>query len=152
MGNKLKADIVVGFCFIFAAVAFFIPSLKLGIVGPEAIAGPGPGFFPAVCSVFTAFFGMWIILDAVKKGSADFFGTDLEQRSNFKIIAFVTAIFVAFVLIWAYADFFLATALLCLAFNKAFGRSLKFNVIFTLLYVVLLYGVFVMLLDVRFDI
>lgn len=44
MEKKPKADIIVGFCFIFAAVAFLIPSFQLGISGPEAIPGPGAGF------------------------------------------------------------------------------------------------------------
>ena len=151
MGNKKRADIVVGLCFIFAALCFLVPSLKLGIVGPEAIPGPGAGFFPALCACFTIFFGLWIIYDALRKGSVDFFGDDAEQRSNLKIIALVVAIFALFVLLWLFVDFFLATAVLCLLFNKAFGRSLKFNLIFTLVYVALLYGVFVHLLDIQFN-
>lgn len=152
MWNKPKADIIVGFCFIFAALAFFIPSIKLGISGPVAIPGPGAGFFPALTSGFTIFFGLWIILSAIKKGSVDFFGQDPEQYANFKIIAFIVAIFCLFVLLWLFIDFFLATAILCLCFNKAFGRSWKFNIIFSAVYVALIYGIFVYLLDVTFTI
>lgn len=152
MEKKPKADIIVGFCFIFAAVAFLIPSFQLGISGPEAIPGPGAVFFPAVCAIFTIFFGAWIILSAVKSGSVDFFGKDPEQLANIKIITFIVAIFILFVLLWYFIDFFLATVLLCLGFNKAFGRSWKFNIIFSAVYVALIYGIFVQLLDITFTI
>lgn len=152
MSNKPKADIVIGFCFIFAALLFLVPSIGLGILGPSSLPGPGAGFFPMVCSSFVIFFGLWIIMDAVKKGSVDLFGSDPEQLGNLKIMGFIILVFLLFVVVWLFVDFFLATAILCLLFNKAFGRSLKFNLIFTAVYVALLYGIFVYLLDIQFNI
>lgn len=150
MGKKSKGDLIVGTAIILVGLLFFVSSIRLGLKGPEGISGPGSGFFPFICSAFTMFFGAWIVFDSIRKGSVDFFGQDPEQHANFKTIYKLIAAFAVFLLIWLFVDFFLGVALLCLFLNYNFGRTWKFNIIFTAILVALLYGVFDRLLDIQF--
>ena len=148
--DKLKGDPLLGLCFVIFGLIFLMPSIEYGIASPKGLPGPGAGFFPLVTSSFTIFFGLWVIFDAVKNGSVDFFGHDAEQRSNFKIIFLLIATFCVFLAIWYFINFFLGIAILCLAFNFIFGRTLVFNLIFTVVIVLLLYGIFEKLLYIQF--
>ncbi len=152
MERKSKGDIIVGLCFVVAGLAFLAGGVSLGISGKAAVPGPGPGFFPALCAVFSIFFGLWIAIEAVKKGSVDFFGTDPEQLSNGKLIAFVTAVFILFMALWYFLNFYVGVAALCLLYNFAFGRTWKFNLIFSAVILGLLYFIFERLLSVQFTI
>lgn len=152
MERKTKGDIVVGLCFVAAGLAFLAGAVSLGITGQKGISGLGPGFFPALCASFTIFFGLWIDFDAIRKGSVDFFGTDPEQLSNLKLLAFAAGVFILFLVTWYFVNFYLGVALLCLLYNFAFGRTWKFNLVSTAVIVVLLYFIFERLLSVQFAI
>lgn len=150
MLEKLKGDPLMGLIFVIFGIVFLIPSLGYGLSSPRGLPGPGAGFFPAITSGFTIFFGLWIIYDALKKGSVNYFGHDPEQHKNFKIIAVLSAGFIVFLLLWLYVNFYLGIGLLSVFYNYLFGRSIKFNLIFTLLLLGLLFGVFENLLYVQF--
>jgi len=98
------------------------------------------------------FWGALIVIRSLKHGSVDFFGSDPEQRSHLKKIGCVVLAFAAFTLLWVFTEFFIAAAVLCLLLNLIFRRSLKFNLIFTVAYIGLLYLIFEKLLDIQFTI
>lgn len=150
MFDKLKGDPIMGLLLIAFGLLFLIPSLDLGLLAPKGIAGPGAGFFPAVTSSFVIFFGIWIIYDAIKVKNTKYFEDDAELSANFKILFLVVLGFIVFLLIWYFINFFLGIAILCLFYNYLFKRSIVFNVIFTLIFVALLYGVFEKLLYIQF--
>ena len=152
MNKKIWGDTITGLCFIIFGLAFLAGSIALGIGPHKQVPGPGPGFFPALCAGFTIFFGIWVVYEAIKKGSADFFGNDPEQLSNIKLIAFTVLVFVIFMGIWYFVTFYLGIVALCLICNRAFSRSWKFNVIFSIVVTGLLYLVFERLLSVQFEI
>ena len=148
--QKLKGDPLMGFLVVIFGLLFFVPGLGYGLSSPGNLPGPGAGFFPVITSGLTICFGLWIIYDGLKKGSVDYFGSDPEQRANFKILAIVCLAFVVFLLIWLFIKFFLGIALLSLFYNFIFGRTWKFNLIFSLVLTALLYGVFEKLLYIQF--
>ncbi len=152
MFNKLKGDPLMGLLIVIFGLVFFIPSLKLGVIAPGDIGGPGAGFFPAICSSFVMFFGAWVIFDGLKGKNTKYFEDDPELVKNIKLLFLLAAIFVSCLIIWVYVNFFLAMALLSLSFNFIFGRKALFNILFTIVIVALLYFVFEQLLYIQFEI
>ena len=132
---------------------FFIPSIKLGIIADSStgIPGPGAGFFPFITSAFVIFFALWVIFKSVKQGSVDYFGDDPEQLVNIKIVFLEGAAFIIFMFIWRFVSFFAGIFLICLFLNWLFGRTWKFNIIFSVVFTALLYVVFEQLLYIQFD-
>lgn len=149
--NKLKGDPLVGFVIVIFGLAFLFPSIGYGLMSPKGLPGPGAGFFPLITSSFTIFFGLWVMVDALKNGGANYFGDDTEQRSNFKVIFSLIAIFTVFAFIWYFINFYLGIAVLSVAFNYIFGRTWVFNLIFTVIIEALLFGIFEQVLYIQFE-
>lgn len=156
--SKANGDAVLGCLFVAAGVLFLIPAIGYGLLPPPNLFGLGAGFFPTVTSSFVIFFGLWIIFNALRKGSVIYFEGQDDLRRKFKIMITMLLIFILFLVIWILVEtyvatsygFFVGIAMMILVYNHLFGRSLKFNFIFTLIFVGLLWGIFYHILDIQF--
>lgn len=155
---KGNGDAIIGLIFVITGLVFLIPSIGYGLLPPPNLFGLGAGFFPTVTSSFVIFFGLWIIFNALSKGSMVYFEGVDDARCKGKIMFFMLVIFVLFLTLWVVVDkfvgsslgFFVGIATMILIFNHIFGRTLKFNLIFTAVFVGLLYGIFYELLYIQF--
>ncbi|SFS72324.1 Tripartite tricarboxylate transporter TctB family protein [Succinivibrio dextrinosolvens] len=155
---KGNGDAIIGGLFVLAGLAFLVPAIGYGLLPPPGLFGLGAGFFPTVTSAFVIFFGLWIVYDAISKGSSIYFQGEEDLKRKGKIMAFMFAVFVSFLALWVIVDrfmessmgFFVGCSAMLLTFNHIFGRTLKFNIIFTAIFIGLLYGIFYKLLYIQF--
>lgn len=156
--SRANGDAVLGCLFVAMGMLFLIPAIGYGLLPPPNLFGLGAGFFPTVTSSFVIFFGLWIIYNALRKGSVIYFAGQDDLRRKFKIMMTMLLVFILFLLIWILVETYIATsvgffagiAMMIFVYNWLFSRSLKFNLIFTLLFVGLLWGIFYYLLDIQF--
>ncbi len=155
---KGNGDAIIGLLFVIVGAVFLIPSIGYGLLPPPNLFGLGAGFFPTVTSSFVIFFGLWIIFNALTRGSQLYFQGVEDVKRKAKIMFFMLFVFVMFLTLWVVVDKFIGSSLgffvgitaMILIFNHIFGRTLKFNLIFTIIFVGLLYGIFYELLYIQF--
>ncbi len=69
---------------------------------------------------------------------------------NSKNVFVTIAAFAAYLALWRVSDFFLASALLVVFLNYYYARSLKFNVVYTIVFISMVYLVFYRFLRIYF--
>ncbi len=156
--NKANGDAVIGCLFVAAGILFLIPAIGYGLLPPPNLFGLGAGFFPTVTSSFVIFFGLWIIFNALRKGSVVYFAGQNNLKIKFRIMMTMLVVFVLFLATWVLVETYIATsmgffagiAMMIFIYNFIFGRTLKFNLIFTTLFVGLLWIIFYKLLYIQF--
>jgi len=118
---------------------------------------PGGGFFPVLLGLLLGVLGTVLFVKGlINKGSVTYFQLDAEVKSNLIKIGKTTVFIVIFFIVWqstkrSFPSFIPSIALLSLVLNKTFGRSLKFNLIYTSVLVLFLYVSFVVGFSVQFN-
>lgn len=118
---------------------------------------PGGGFFPILLGGLLGFLGTILFIKGLlEKGAVSYFKTDPEAKANIEKIWKTILSIVVFFIVWRttkrwFPSFIPCVALLCLTLNKLFGRSLKYNLIYTTVLTVFLYLSFVVGFSVQFN-
>ena len=121
------------------AVAFYTLSedtMKFRAQSSDGV--PGAGFFPVLLGFVV--------------GSVQYFKLDEELKRNLRTMCLVVAGMVVFFVLWQTTkQFILCVPVLCFYLNVLFGRSLKYNIIYTVVFTVFLYAAFVVGFKVQFN-
>ena len=114
---------------------------------------PGAGFFPVLLGFVVGILGVALMIRGLsQRGSVQYFKLDEELKKNLKILVLaVIGILVFFVLWQTTKQFILCVPVLCFYLNVLFGRSLKYNIIYTVVFTVFLYAAFVVGFKVQFN-
>ena len=81
-----------------------------------------------------------------------YFKLDEELKRNLRTMCLVVAGMVVFFVLWQTTkQFILCVPVLCFYLNVLFGRSLKYNIIYTVVFTVFLYAAFVVGFKVQFN-
>ena len=78
--------------------------------------------------------------------------SDVDWRLTPLIFTCEILVLILFMALWYFLNFYVGVAALCLLYNFAFGRTWKFNLIFSAVILGLLYFIFERLLSVQFTI
>ena len=146
---RIKKDVLSGAAAVCIAVAFMFPSLRLGVASLTSDGVPGPGFFPFFVSLLVIGLGAALILMGFLRKDADEYVTFVFNENSKNVFVTIAA-FVAYLVLWLVSDFFLASALLVVFLNYYYARSLKFNVVFTITFISMVYLVFYRFLLIYF--
>lgn len=114
---------------------------------------PGAGFFPVLLGFVVGILGIALMVRGLsQKGSVQYFKLDEELRGNLKtLILAVIGIVVFFVLWQTTKQFIFCVPVLCFFLNFIFGRDIKYNLIYTVVFTVFLYAAFVVGFKVQFN-
>lgn len=114
---------------------------------------PGAGFFPVLLGFAVGILGVALMVRGLtQKGSVQYFKLDEELKKNLKTMCLVVVGMVVFFVLWQTTkQFILCVPVLCFFLNFLFGRNLKYNLIYTVVFTVFLYGAFVLGFHVQFN-
>ena len=114
---------------------------------------PGAGFFPVILGALLILMGVILTIKSLlKKDRKPYFKLTEEQKYNVKKLLLVVVSIIVFFILWRTTRLFIAcAALLSFILNIIFKRSLKFNIIYTVVFTAFLYLVFVTGFSVQFN-
>jgi len=148
-----KGDTIPGLLSIGFGTLFFVPSLGMGFTASTSDGVPGPGFFPIIVSSFLIILGFILLVKGIKdKGKFKFFVMDEDTKENLRPFFLTIAAIVVFLAALKLIPFTLASLALLVFLNWVYKRSWKFNLIFSPVFVGLVYLIFTVLLKVQFSI
>ncbi|XOQ42899.1 MAG: Tripartite tricarboxylate transporter TctB family protein [Clostridium sp.] len=147
-----KGDTIPGLLFCAVGVMFLIPGMGLGLT--STVSGvPGAGFFPVIVAVAVILFGAALFVKGLKdNGKLVYFKMDEEQKANVKPLILTVSSIVVFFVLWKFVHFVVAALVFCLFMNWVYKRNWKFNIIFSIVFVTLIYCIFNIGLKVQFAI
>ena len=106
---------------------------------------PGAGFFPVLL-------GILFIRGLLQKGSVQYFQVDPEIKFNLKRLGLAALSMIVFFILWRTThQFIVCVALVCFGLNAVFGRKLKYNIIYTVVFTAFIYAAFVVGFSVQFN-
>ena len=101
---------------------------------------PGAGFFPVLLGFAVGILGtILFIRGLLQKGSVQYFQVDPEIKFNLKRLGL------------AALSIIVCVALVCFGLNAVFGRKLKYNIIYTVVFTAFIYAAFVVGFSVQFN-
>lgn len=114
---------------------------------------PGAGFFPVLLGLVVGILGVALTVRGLcQKGSVQYFKLDPEIKKNMKTLALTVVGTVVFFILWQTTkQFIICVPFLCFFLNFVFGRSLKYNLIYTVIFTAFLYLSFVVGFSVQFN-
>lgn len=114
---------------------------------------PGAGFFPVLLGFVVGVLGTALLIRGLmQKGSVQYFKLDPEISKNLKVLLMAAAGIVVFFVLWQLTkQFIFCVPVLCFFLNYIFGRDLKFNILYTVIFTAFLYGAFVLGFKVQFN-
>ncbi len=114
---------------------------------------PGAGFFPVLLGFVVGILGVALTVRGLyQKGSVQYFKLDPEIKKNLKTLALAVVGIVVFFILWQTTkQFILCVPILCFFLNVIFGRNLKYNLIYTVVFTAFLYLAFVKGFSVQFN-
>lgn len=136
------------------AVAFYTLSedtMKFRAQSSDGV--PGAGFFPVLLGFVVGILGVALMVRGLtQRGSVQYFKLDEELKRNLRTMCLVVVGIVVFFVLWQTTkQFILCVPVLCFYLNVLFGRSLKYNIIYTVVFTVFLYAAFVVGFKVQFN-
>lgn len=149
-----KTNIAFGTVFTGIGLLFLFVSLRYGIASPTSDGVPGAGFFPFLVSALVVLLGIALIALSLlhRDGQPSPFHMDKEQRENILPFALTIIAIFAFFALWRLIPFEWAALAFCLFMNRAYGRSWRFNILFSVIFVFSIHYIFNRLLFVQFEI
>ncbi len=147
-----NTDTYSGSAFLAFAAVFIIGGLQLGVSSPTADGVPGAGFFPVVIGAAVAFLGAVLIVQSrTFKGekTASFRMVD-EQKKNIRPLVLTVLGLLGMFALWHAVNFELAVVAFSLFMNRVYGRSARFNLVFTFVFVGLIYLMFDKVFHIQF--
>jgi sterol desaturase/sphingolipid hydroxylase (fatty acid hydroxylase superfamily) len=149
----LKGDIVSGIITIVFGLFFFIGSIDVGITAKTSDQASGAGLFPFVVSLFLILFGFILLIKGFRSTSKESYLTmDEDTKENLKPFILTIVAVIIFLVIIKFLPFMVALFILLVFLNWIYKRNLKFNLIFSSLVIIFVYTIFVVLLNVQFQV
>ena len=97
---------------------------------------PGAGFFPVLLGFAVGILGTILFVRGIlQKGSVQYFQVDPEIKFNLKRLGLTAVSIVIFFILW----------------NAIFGRKLKYNIIYTVVFTAFIYLAFVVGFSIQFN-
>ena len=151
-----KGDTIPGLLialFGFAVAAYTLMDETMLVQAQSSDGVPGAGFFPALLGAVVGILGVVLLVRGLmQKGSVQYFKLDEEVAQNLRTLLLAAAGIVVFFVVWQLTkQFILCVPVLCFFLNFIFGRNLKFNIIYTVIFTVFLYAAFVLGFSVQFN-
>ena len=88
----------------------------------------------------------------LQKGSVQYFQVDPEIKFNLKRLGLAALSMIVFFILWRTThQFIVCVALVCFGLNAVFGRKLKYNIIYTVVFTAFIYAAFVVGFSVQFN-
>lgn len=146
-----KGDTIPSLVSIGIGTLFFIPSIGLGFMSSTSDGVQGAGFFPLLISVALIVCGIILLVKSlVKKGKTPFFQN--SDKTNKKTFLITLAVIAGSLLIWKFLFFPVAAFIMAFLLNWIYKRNLKFNIIYSGIFVSMIYLIFNVLLRIQFAI
>lgn len=146
-----KGDTIPGILAVAFGLLFLIPSIGFGVTSATSDGVPGPGFFPLIISICLIALGLVLFVKGIRdKGKFKVFVLDEDNRENLKPFFLTIAAILVFLIAIKFIMFVLAAFVLVVVMNWIYKRSWKFNLIFSSVFVGLVYVIFTVLLKVQF--
>ena len=114
---------------------------------------PGAGFFPVLLGFAVGILGTILVVRGIlQKGSVQYFQVDPEIKFNLKRLGLTAVSIVIFFILWQSTKrFIVCVPILCFALNAIFGRKLKYNIIYTVVFTAFIYLAFVVGFSIQFN-
>lgn len=148
-----KSDTISGLAFAAVGIFFIVGAFTLGIASPTKDGVPGAGFFPFIIGLAVAFLGgLLTVKSFLFKGEKEpAFALDAEQRANLRPFFATILALAAMFGIWHLVNFECAAVLFGLGVNRLYGRSWLFSILFSVVFVGIIYLMFVKLFHIQFE-
>ncbi len=151
-----KGDTIPGLLialFGFAVTAYTLMDDTMLVQAQSSDGVPGAGFFPVLLGSVVGILGVVLMARGLtQKGSVQYFKLDAEISKNLKTLILAAIGIVVFFVVWQLTkQFIFCVPVLCFFLNWIFGRDLKFNIIYTVVFTVFLYAAFVVGFKVQFN-
>lgn len=152
-----KGDTIPGLItaiFGFSVVTYTLLEDTMKVNAQSSDGVPGAGFFPVLLGLVVGVLGLALMFRGLKqKGSVQYMKLDPELKQNLKTLLLTVAGLVVFFVLWQTTkQFILCVPVLCFFLNLIFGRKLKHNIIYTVVFTIFLYLAFVVGFKVQFNI
>ncbi len=133
-------------------MVFIVGGLQLGVSSPTADGVPGAGFFPVVIGSAVALLGIILIVQSrFFKGEKKIsFRMVTEQKGNIRPLLLTVAGLVGMFVVWHLVNFELAVTAFSLFINRVYGRSWRFGLLFTIVFVGFIYLMFDKVFHIQF--
>ena len=120
---------------------------------PSSDGVPGAGFFPVLLGFAVGILGTILFVRGIlQKGSVQYFQVDPEIKFNLKRLGLTAVSIVIFFILWQTTKrFIVCVPILCFALNAIFGRKLKYNIIYTVVFTAFIYLAFVVGFSIQFN-
>lgn len=150
-GDTIPGLIAAIFGFSVAIYTLMEDTMRVNAQSSDGV--PGAGFFPVLLGMVVGVLGVALMIRGLRqRGTVQYFKLDPEMKQNLKTLALAVAGLVVFFVLWQVTkQFIVCVPILCFFLNYIFGRSLKFNLIYTLCFTVFLYLAFVLGFKVQFN-
>lgn len=150
-GDTIPGLITALFGFSVAIYTLLEDTMRFNAQSSDGV--PGAGFFPVLLGFVVGILGVVLLVRGLlQKGSVQYFKLDPEIKKNLKTLSLAVAGIVVFFILWQVTkQFIVCVPILCFFLNFLFGRSLKYNIIYTLIFTAFLYLAFVVGFKVQFN-
>ena len=150
-GDTIPGLIAAIFGFSVAIYTLMEDTMRVNAQSSDGV--PGAGFFPVLLGMVVGVLGVALMIRGLRqRGTVQHFKLDPEMKQNLMTLALAVAGLAAFFVLWQVTkQFIVCVPILCFFLNYIFGRSLKFNLIYTLCFTVFLYLAFVLGFKVQFN-
>lgn len=151
-----KGDTIPGLLialFGFAVAGYTLMDETMLVRAQSSDGVPGAGFFPVLLGSVVGILGVVLMVRGLmQKGSVQYFQLDAEVSKNLKTLILAAIGIVVFFVVWQLTkQFIFCVPVLCFYLNFLFGRKLKFNILYTVIFTAFLYGAFVVGFKVQFN-
>ena len=116
---------------------------------------PGAGFFPVLLGALLGILGIMLVIRSIRKKSEEVqsVAASEETKKNIKMLVLTITAVVVFFILWQLTKLFILWAFALVIFlNFIFERTLKFNIIYSVVFVAFIYLAFVVGFSVQFNI
>lgn len=137
----------------FAVLIYTLMDETMLIQAQSSDGVPGAGFFPALLGGVVGILGIALMVRGLmQKGTVQYFKLDPEVKGNLRTLILAAIGIVVFFVVWQLTkQFIFCVPVLCFFLNLIFGRDLKFNILYTVIFTAFLYAAFVVGFKVQFN-
>lgn len=134
-----KAGLI--FIALCAGIALFFLIPALGMPGGTSDGAPGPGYFPTIVSVVVLFLCIPLLIGYLKD-KKKYFQQDETQKKNLPSLLIVMVAICLYCVLFMYVPFIPLTIAFIVFFNWYFGQKWVFNIVFSIVFTLLIYFIF----------
>lgn len=156
MRKVLRGDTIPGlivFLFGLCVAIYTLVEDTMRVNAQSSDGVPGAGFFPVLLGFLLAGLGAVLtIRGLLQKGSVQHFKLDEEMKQNLIKLLLTAGSIAVFFVLWQLTHLFVPwAAALCFGLNLIFRRSLKFNILYSVIFIAFIYLAFVKGFSIQFN-